>query len=384
MKRSALALAAACLALAGCGSTAPTLTRTTPAPGHPCNTADQVMQCVLPPAPKNLPTLTPSVQGGDFGWSDISASQARSFGWKFGASYLSSDPVKNWTRALVDSYHAAGLATVPVWEASGTAALDGCAVGAGNARQAAAELAALGAPAGQPFDMAIDFDATGPDVAAYFHCASLAEPGRVNAYGGYRPLAYLHAHGDVGNLNWQTYAWSGGLWLPASIAPLEQYLNGSTFDQDRAVAPDYAQWPYTPPGPSPSTVDRWRGARNASFSAYHVRRCTLGQADPKGTPRGCPVFAQRVVYFQRKLWTKYPRWSCWGKHARTTSYVCWIARPTASVFSHERDASERAYLRGGCDGPANFPAPSRSRFCRVLRQRRNYFAARVKRTRALA
>src|ERR1700752_3809261 len=127
--------------------------------GHPCDPTNQVMQCVLPPAPAGVTRTAPPavLQGVDFAWS----CQAPT-GHAFGASYLS-DSSKDWTVACLQLWHAAGKATVFVWETAGTRALDGCSAGAADARAAAAELARLGAPSSQPFDMAIDFDATGPD-----------------------------------------------------------------------------------------------------------------------------------------------------------------------------------------------------------------------------
>lgn len=248
-----LLMLAGVLLLAGCGGTHTVIRTVTVAPpslkGAPLLPAKKchTMSCVLntqPPPNVNLkPGGPPVVYGLDFAYGSISGPGAKALGKQFGASYLSTDSGKNWTTSNLASYHNAGLATVAVWETTATRALAGCAAGASDARSASAQLAALGAPAGQPFTMAIDFDASGPDVASYFHCALQAEPGRVNAYGGYRPLLYLHQHGDVGNLNWQTYAWSGGAWLPASVAPLEQYLNGSTFDNDRALTQNYGQWP---------------------------------------------------------------------------------------------------------------------------------------------
>lgn len=254
MRRAPMLLATLALlavpGLASCGGGTRTVTvRRSVGPPAPAKVAAcHTMSCVLatqpPPNVGATPKTAPTVYGLDFAYGNISAIAARDQGAKFGVSYLSNDAGKNWSRSLIDSYHAAGLATSAGWESTATRSLQGCAAGVSDARQASAQLAALGAPAGQPFWMAIDFDASGPDVAAYFHCASQAEPGRVNAYGGYRPLLYLHEHGDVGNLNFQSYAWSGGLWLPASIAPLEQYLNGQTFDHDRAIAANYGQWPY--------------------------------------------------------------------------------------------------------------------------------------------
>lgn len=267
-----LAFLLAAIVVAGCGGgrshhpqhhsvghTGPTIIS-----GHACTPQNEAMQCLLPPAPVGVLRGAPAPvrQGVDFAWSCPSPS-----GRAFGASYLSGTS-KDWTTGCLNAWHNAGAASVAVWETAGTRALNGCAAGAQDARNAAGELARLGAPAGQPFDMAIDFDANGPEVSPYFQCASRAEPGRVNAYGGYRPLLYLSQHGLVGHLNWQTYAWSGGAWLPSSIAPLEQYLNGSAVDYDRAVADNYGQWPFAAPQPKPDPYAIYPARR---ILLYHQR-----------------------------------------------------------------------------------------------------------------
>jgi hypothetical protein len=258
-----------------------------------------------------------------------------------------------------------------VFECSGTRALAGCAAGAADARSGEAYLASLGYPNSHE-DLAIDFDANGPDVLPYFECASQAEPGLVGDYGSYRVTLYLWQHHAVDSLNWQTYAWSGGLWLPASIAPLEQWLNGNTFDHDRALAANYGQFPTpAPPGPSQATVAHWRQARNSSFTAYHHDKCTLAI---KGA---CGELGHRVRYFQGRLWTVSPRWACFGKHARTRTAVCWIVRPLANYWSHAAFSTQQAYTRNTCDGPQGLPSPSRSPLCRMLRQRQRWFHARA-------
>ena len=375
-------IAALALAVAACGgahhhsrrSLAPIAvtgpTGVTEVSGRPCDPRNQVMQCVLPPAPPGLPGAPASVLHGiDFAWSCPAPG-----GHSVGESYLS-DSSKDWTVSCLHLWHAAGKATVFVWETAGTRALDGCAAGASDARAAAAELARDGAPAGQPFDMAIDFDASGPEVASYFSCALHAEPGRVNAYGGYRPLLYLSQHGDVGHLNWQTYAWSGGAFLPASIAPLEQYLNGSAVDYDRAIAANYGQWPYVPPkppGPSPSQIKAWTQARNAALHSYRAHKC--GYPVLVG-PAVCHEQAAAVISWQQKLPGRRP--VCWGPHAQLSAPVCQIVRPTVSIYNHAAASTWNAYQRDGCHGPAQ-PIAKGTPLCRKLQQRGDYFDAKAR------
>lgn len=214
------------------------------------------MNCILQALPTPPPRfgIAPGQSWGlDFGWSGVSAALAKANGATFGASYFSADASKNWTKALVDSYHAAGLKTVGVWETTATRATQGYAAGQADARSAKAQAAAVG-NTNRPIDFAIDCECTGPSVLPYFQGAHSILGNRTNAYGDYDALLYLSQHGAVGTENWQTYAWSGGRWLPNTIAPLEQYLNGAAFDHDRANAAAYGQWPYSPSKPQPQTL----------------------------------------------------------------------------------------------------------------------------------
>jgi len=294
MPRRLVALCAALLAavlLAACGSK-PKPVHPTPkvVNGHHCTPHDEALQCVLPPAPKPTPPPGPSTppvtkvgavrvfaasfhpavtQGLDFAWGAPSAARVHAFGAKFGASYLSYDGSKGWTQraGLVGEYHRAGIGTVAVWETSANRAGQGCGAGASDAREASHQALALG-NATRPIDFAIDFEAEGSQIDGYFRCAHGILGSRVNAYGSYYAVKYLCAHGLVGHTNWQTYAWSGGQWLPASCAPLEQYLNDSSVDYDRAIAADYGQWP----GPfgTPAVASRADKLR-ALYNLYRVR-----------------------------------------------------------------------------------------------------------------
>lgn len=195
---------------------------------------------------------TAPVPGIDFGWGSISAASAKALGAKFGCSYLSTDAAKNWSKALIDSYHAAGLATVCVWETAAGRALDGQAAGQADAKQALAQARALGFPSSRPIYFAVDFDETpaqATQVAEYFKGVnSVLGVDRTGAYGGYWTVSRLF-NAKLIKYGWQTYAWSGGQW--DKRAQIQQYQNGPSFDHDRAMAADYGQTPYSAPKPKP-------------------------------------------------------------------------------------------------------------------------------------
>lgn len=370
-----IGLLAVLLALAGCGGGHSKHVSVAPLQlaGHTCTPQDTAMQCVLAkqPGPK-LTFAAPfaTAFGWDFAWSCPDPA-GKAFGW----SYLSYDTSKNWTRGCINLYHSRGAATVAGWETSATRTLDGYSAGFSDARAASTQLAGLGAPAGQPFTMAIDFDANGSEVASYFQGANVAEPGRINAYGGYRPLLYLYQHGLIGHLNFQTYAWSNGAWLPASIAPLEQYLNSSAVDYDRAIGPNYGQWPYSAPnpGPSPAQVRGWIGARGKSLHAYYQHGCRT----PVLASGTCGQLAWRVDHFQKLVDTNhhgyFPR--CFGKHRDLGAAECQVARPAVAVWS--RAVNSTVKVEGGCESARG---PVHNRRCNTLRARETYFRHRISHT----
>jgi hypothetical protein len=295
MSKRLAALCAVLLAavlLAACGSK-PKPVHPTPkvVNGHHCTPHDEALQCVLPPAPKPTPPPSPStppvtkvgavrvfaasfhpsvIQGLDFAWGAPGVARMRAFGARFGASYFSYDGSKGWTQrpGLVSEYHRAGIPTVGVWETTANRAGQGCSAGASDARAAAGQARAVG-NTNRPIDFAIDFDAEGSQVDGYFRCAHAVLGSRVNAYGSYYALKYLCAHGLVGHTSWQTYAWSAGQWLPASCAPLEQYLNDSSVDYDRAIAPDYGQWP------APAAAVASRASKLRALRAHRALRKQL-------------------------------------------------------------------------------------------------------------
>jgi hypothetical protein len=371
--------------LAGCGGGATHTVRLSPAPtvvGHQCDAKDYAMQCALAqlPVPRlALPRGVQSVYGVDFAWGGPrSCSEMRAIGAHFAWSYWSYDSSgKNWTRSLVDQFHACGIATVGGWETTATRATQGYSAGVSDAIEASRQAAADG-NVRDAIGFAVDCDCSGPSILAYFQGVHHVLGVRDDAYGGYYQVLYLYQHGVVGHLNFQTYAWSGGLWLPASIAPLEQYLNGSSFDNDRAIAANFGQWPYVPappPGPTPRQLAGWRHARDSSLRAYRHRHCVL----PVLGPAGCGQSAWRVVHFQRLL-DRPNAPVCFGKHAQRNAPVCQIVRAEVAVWSRAGASTDRAYIARNCEGIAGFGLPSNSKPCRALRQREDYFGARIQAT----
>lgn len=284
MRRASLALALAALAAsqASCGGGSTHKTPTKFVNGHPCSKADEALQCILPPAPRglNLQQSPFVLQGVDAAWGAPDVARMRANGWRFLAGYISHDPAKDWTLARVRAFHAAGLGTVAVFESTANRAGQGCSAGRTDAYTAAWKAAGLGNTT-RPIPFAVDFDARGPDVAGYFRCAKQILGGRVMAYGSYYVVTWLHAHGLVGNKNWCTYAWSNGRFPSASICPLQQYLNDSSVDYDRAIAADYGQWP-GPVSPKPKPV-----SRGQKYHLLHVlRRLRLQHACARAPKHG--------------------------------------------------------------------------------------------------
>jgi Rv2525c-like, glycoside hydrolase-like domain len=216
-----------------------------------CRTSDYTMQCgkvpTTPAARTAAATHATLASGGykygiDFGWSSVTATTAWKMGARFGGSYLSTHSTKNWTVAMLNSYHARGMGTVAVWETSATRALSGYAAGRSDARSALAEERTLRIPTSKPVYFAVDFDekpSQVPAVASYFRGVdSVLGVSRVGAYGGYWTVSRLFNAGLI-RYGWQTSCWSGGHWDPR--AQIQQYAYTSAYDWDRAMTSDYGQ-----------------------------------------------------------------------------------------------------------------------------------------------
>lgn len=262
MKSRCLAALAVALLVAGCGQSHAT---PKPPPVAHCEPADYAMQCVQAAAPVSgaLQALAPPVARGiDFAWGPPSAAWMRSQGYAFGASYLSYDPSKDWSRSLVDSFAARGIARVFVWETSATRALGGCGAGESDARAARSMAAPFHA---RVIYFAVDFELSRTaTVESYFRCtARVLGVTHTGAYGGYTTIKALFDSHLI-RYGWQTSAWSGG--RLDGRAQLYQYLNGSAFDYDRALAADYGQTPFT------AVKRRDRRAEHRHLKALYVER----------------------------------------------------------------------------------------------------------------
>jgi hypothetical protein len=202
-----------------------------------------VKKAVTPPKPP-APAMRFPVFGLDWSYATLSAAQLQKLGVRFVCRYLSNDPAKNLTLKESLSLERAGIKRVLVWESTATRALEGYTAGVQDGRAALALADELHAPTSAVIYFAIDFEATGTDVELYFKGAAAAVGRPIGAYGGYAALEHLLTTGAV-KYGWQTYAWSGGRWLPR--AQLLQYDNGrevfgQSVDFDKALTADCGWW----------------------------------------------------------------------------------------------------------------------------------------------
>lgn len=149
---------------------------------------------------------------------------------------------------------AAQLAAAGLWicanaEGSASGLLNGYSVGFSWAKYADLGFKACGMPEDRPIYLSVDFDVTAgqwPQVRDALRGAADALGGvsRVGVYGGRRAIEWARRDG-VARWYWQTYAWSGGVWVPGNH--VEQYRNGvqvagADVDLNRALTQDYGQW----------------------------------------------------------------------------------------------------------------------------------------------
>lgn len=167
-------------------------------------------------------------------------SEVKAHGASFVARYLSHTPAKNLSKGEAQGLHAAGIDIMVIWETSASRALDGHGAGVSDAQEAQSQANACGMPGNRPIYFAVDFDASGPDVEAYFDgVKSVLGVNRTGAYGGIKVMAHLFGTQRIA-FGWQAFAWSAGQW--DARAQVQQYQVGSIYDLDRSTAADFGQW----------------------------------------------------------------------------------------------------------------------------------------------
>lgn len=188
-----------------------------------------------------------SIEGVDYSVARPKPSELYKAGKRFACRYLYGTLAgKAVTRSEIDALRAAGLAVVLNWEWSASEATGGYDTGVDRGRRTKEIVAHLGAPADAAVYFSVDYDARdmGP-VREYFRGITSVWPkARTGVYGGRRVIETAKLQGWC-PWYWQTYAWSGGVWVPG--AHIQQYRNGVNFqgsdlDLDRALVADYGQW----------------------------------------------------------------------------------------------------------------------------------------------
>lgn len=191
------------------------------------------------------------VEGVDYAFSRPNIGQLAALGKVFACRYggPGTSP-KHLTPAETQTLITAGIALVANAEGAADGMLGGYSVGVSWARSAEEHFARCGMPSDRPIYLSADFDVTSSQWPAVREAlrgaASVLGASRVGVYGGRHAIEWARRDG-VAAWFWQTYAWSGGVWVPGNH--IEQYLNGvplggATLDLDRALQNDFGQWKY--------------------------------------------------------------------------------------------------------------------------------------------
>lgn len=189
------------------------------------------------------------LEGVDYSWARPDAVKLKAAGKHFVVRYLSYDKTgKNLDAAEIKALIRAGVAVVANWENRAGDAKGGFGAGQTYAREAVAQTRALGMPDDRPIYFSVDFDMTEHDAVAvgeFFRgIASVLPLHRIGIYGGYNAIRWAVTRKWAAWF-WQTYAWSGGRWHPATH--LQQYHNGANVaggdvDLNRAMTDDFGAW----------------------------------------------------------------------------------------------------------------------------------------------
>jgi hypothetical protein len=190
-----------------------------------------------------------AIEGVDYAGDHPNPAQLYAAGKRFAVRY--GGPGGSWkhlTAAEARALIAARLSIVANAEGTASGLLGGRSAGESWARSADAHFRALGMPAARPIYLSVDFDVTSGQWPACREAlrgaASVIGAARVGVYGGRRAIEWARRD-SVARWFWQTYAWSGGVWVSGNH--LEQYRNGvslagGTVDLCRAKVADYGQW----------------------------------------------------------------------------------------------------------------------------------------------
>lgn len=184
-------------------------------------------------------------EGVDWAYGEISPAALKAAGKSFVCRYLSYTPSKNLDPQEARRYAEAGIDCVVVWETTAQRAIAGREAGIRDARRALSLAHQCGKPNSAPIFFAVDFEASGPEIRAYFEgTKSVLGVERNGAYSGRKAMTYLFDEKLIG-YGWQTYAWSNGEW--EKRAHLRQVENGVTLagvevDLDVSTARDFGQW----------------------------------------------------------------------------------------------------------------------------------------------
>lgn len=155
---------------------------------------------------------------------------------------------KHLTPSEAQTLSAAGIAIVANAEGAADGLLGGWSVGVSWASSAETHFRRCSMPSGRPIYLSVDFDVTSAQWPAVREAlrgaASVLGASRVGVYGGRRAIEWARRD-NVAAWYWQTYGWSGGVWVPGNHC--EQYRNhvplaGATVDLNRALKADYGQW----------------------------------------------------------------------------------------------------------------------------------------------
>jgi len=158
-----------------------------------------------------------------------------------------------WTQMYANEYKqllAANIDVVFVWESTKTRSLEGGYTGGQHDMNEAIDyVQSIGGPDNAVIYIAAqDIVFTEPGQLAAMNAytsgaANIRGHDLTGAYGGYAAINYLVSR-NVCKYYWQTYAWSDGIWHPASN--IQQYSNdvpllGYSVDFDRAMTDDFGQ-----------------------------------------------------------------------------------------------------------------------------------------------